>query len=146
MGKFFTIDEARTLLPTLSALLDRARMSAVRAAGLENEMQELSQRIFLSGGMLVDVPAAARRRAEREKAMQEARTTIEEINEVGALVAEIENGGLEFPCLLDGRTVLLCWAPGEEDVLAWREESDKPETRRAVDGRFASRKDRERPN
>ena len=109
-------------------------------------MQELSQRIFLSGGMHVDVAAVARRRAEREKAMEEARTTIEEVSEIGAQVAENELGGLEFPYLLEGRTVLLCWALGEDEITAWREEEDKPEVRRVVDQRFTSKRERERPN
>ena len=146
MSKTFTLDEAKTLLPVLGSLLARARDAALRAGALENEMQELSQRIFLSGGMHVDVPAAAKRRAEREKAMQEARTTIEEITEIGANVTESAVGELEFPCLLDGRTVLLCWWLGDEEILYWREENDKPEVRKAIDGRFASKRERERPN
>ena len=63
--KTFTLEEARTLLPVLGALLRRAREAALRAGGLEGEMQELSQRIFLAGGLHVDVAEAARRRAER---------------------------------------------------------------------------------
>ncbi len=146
MSKTFTLDEARTLLPVLSALVERARAAAVRAGTLENEMQELSQRIFLSGGLHVDVAAAAKRRAEREKAMTEARTTVEEISEIGAQVAELEQGGLEFPHLLEGRTVLLCWSLGDEEILHWREVDDKTETRRPLDSRFTARRDRERPN
>jgi hypothetical protein len=142
----FTLDEAKTLLPVLSALLEKARAAALRAGALENEMQELSQRIFLSGGLHVDVSAAARRRAEREKAMQEARSQIEEITEIGVEVSENEEGGLEFPCLLEGRTVMLCWALGEEEITQWREEDDKPGVKKPVDGRFSSKKDRERPN
>jgi hypothetical protein len=140
----FTLDEAQMLLPVLSALLEKARAAAIRAGALEQEMQELSQRIFLSGGLHVDVAAAARRRAEREKAVDEARKTIEEISEIGVQVAENEDGGLEFPCLLEGRTVLLCWTLGDEAITEWREVEDKPEVRRAVDGRFGSK--RERPN
>jgi len=146
LGKTFTLDEAKTLLPVLSALLERAKMAALRAGALENEMQELSQRIFLSGGLHVDVPAAARRRAEREKAMQEARTTIEEISEIGAEVTQDNDGGLEFPCLLEGRTVMLCWTLGEDEITEWREVDDKTGERKKLDGRFGGKKDRERPN
>jgi hypothetical protein len=140
------LDEAKTMLPVLSTLLEKARDSALRAAALETEMQELSQRIFLAGGLHVDVPAAARRRAEREKAMQEARSTLEEITEIGAQVTEEGAAGLEFPCPFEGRTVLLCWTLGEEEISWWREENDKSEVRRPIDGRFTSRKERERPN
>jgi len=128
LSKVFTLEEARLLLPVLSALLRRAKESATRAAKFEGEMQELSQRIFLSGGMHVDVPAAARRRAERDKAVQEARSSIDEIEEIGARVGEMEVGRLEFPYLMDGREVLLCWSVGDdEEIRQWREdEEDSP--------------------
>ncbi len=108
-------------------------------------MQELSQKIFLSGGMHVDVPAAARRRAERDKAVQEARSTIEEIEEIGARVGDMEDGRLEFPYLLDGREVLLCWALGDEDeIKQWREDEEDSPLRSVNDGLF--RRDRDRLN
>jgi len=146
LSKTFTLEEARTLLPVLSALLDRARAAALRAAAAENEMQELSQRIFLSGGLHVDVPAAARRRAEREKAVQEARASVEEITEIGVEVTDAHEGGLEFPCVLEGRTVMLCWSPGDDDIMEWREADDKEGIRKRVDGRFGGKKGKERPN
>ena len=145
MSKTFTLEEAQTLLPVLGALLERAREAAMRAGQFESEMQELSQRIFLSGGLHVDVAAAARRRAEREKALNEARTTIEEIEAIGARVAENEGGGLEFPSVLEGRTVLLCWGLGDEAITQWREEADAADMRREIDGRFW-RRDRDRLN
>ena len=133
------------MLPVLGALLRRAREAAVRAGGFEAEMQELSQKIFLSGGMHVDVPAAARRRAERDKAVQEARSTIEEIEEIGARVGDMEAGRLEFPYLLDGREVLLCWTLGdEEEIKQWREDEEDSELRSVDDGSF--RRDRDRLN
>ena len=145
LSRMFTLDEAQTLLPVLSALLERAREAALRASQLEAEMQELSHRIILSGGLHVDVPAAARRRAEREKAVGEARSTIEEIQEIGAQVAEIEGGGLEFPAVVEGRTVLLCWTMGEESITQWRETEDESSVRRELDGRFGRGRS-ERPN
>ena len=145
MSKTFTLEEAQTLLPVLGALLERGREAALRASGLERELQELSQRIFLSGGLHVDVAAAARRRAEREKALAEARSTIEEIEAIGARVIEIDGSGLEFPCVVEGRTVLLCWSLGEDGITQWREESDAEDVRREVDGRF-NRRERDRLN
>ena len=144
MAKTFTLDEARTLLPVLGALLNRAREAALRAGQIEAEMQALSQRIFLSGGMHVDVAAAARRRAEREKAVKEARTTIEEIEEIGARVGELESGRLEFPYVLEGREVLLCWALGEdEEIRWWREDEEGAELQEIGEG---FRRDRDRLN
>jgi hypothetical protein len=145
LGKLFTIDEARTLLPVLGALLRRAREAALRSAELEAEMQALSQRIYLSGGMHVDVSAAARRRATYDKAVQEARTTLEEIDEIGAQVGDVEQGRLEFPALLEGREVLLCWTLGdEEEIREWREDEDGSSLKSIADGMF--RRDRDRLN
>ena len=83
MSKTFTLGEAQTLLPVVEALVRRAQTAGLRAGEIEMEMQALSQRIFLSGGMHVDVTVAARRRAEREKAVQEAKDTLAEIEEIG---------------------------------------------------------------
>ena len=75
MSKTFTLGEAQTLLPVLEALLQRTRGAALKAAEIELEMQRLSHRIFLSGGMHVDVGVVARRRAEHDKAAQETKDT-----------------------------------------------------------------------
>ena len=67
MTKTFTVAEAQTLLPVLEGLLRGAQRSYQRINELDAEMQALNQRIFLSGGMHVDVVAAARAaRAARE--------------------------------------------------------------------------------
>ena len=44
--------EAQTLLPVVEALLRRAQGAVARNEELENEMQQLGQRIFLSGTKL----------------------------------------------------------------------------------------------
>ncbi len=144
MSKLFTLDEARMLLPVLGSLLRRAREAAVRAGEVEGEMQALTQRIFLSGGLHVDVAAVARRRAEREKATGEARTSIEEIEEIGARVGELDAGRLEFPSLLEGREVLLCWMLGNDEEIGWWREDEEGSKLREIGERF--RRDRDRPN
>ena len=142
MSRTFTLEEARTLLPVLGSLMRRAREAAVRAAQVEGEMQALSQRIFLSGGLHVDVAAVARRRAEREKSMQEARTTIEEIEEIGARVGELDAGRLEFPSLLEGREVLLCWMlDGDDQIRWWREDEEGSKLQEIGEG-FPKERDR----
>ncbi len=144
MSKLFTLDEARMLLPVLGSLLRRAREAAVRAGEVEGEMQALTQRIFLSGGLHVDVAAVARRRAEREKATGEARTSIEEIEEIGARVGELDAGRLEFPSLLEGREVLLCWMLGNDEEIGWWREDEEGSKLQEIGERF--RRDRDRPN
>ncbi len=145
MGKTFTLSEAQTLLPVLEALLLRAQRAALRGAELELEMETLNRRIFLSGGMHVDVASAARRRAERDKALQEASGTVLEIEEIGAKLHDLPEGLLDIPCHIENGNVMLCWKLGEATIEHWHEESDEPAERRPLDWRFG-RGERERLN
>ena len=145
MSKTFTLSEAQTLLPVLEALLRKAQAAGARAGELELEMEQLSQRIFLSGGMQVNVAQAARRRAEREKALQEAQDTLVEIDEIGVQVKDLEKGLLDFPCVMDGRTVLLCWKLGEKEVGFWHSTEEGFAGRKPLDARFG-KTSRERLN
>ena len=136
MSKTFTLGEAQTLLPVVEALLRRAQGANTRAEELEHEMQQLSHRIFLSGGMHVDVSVAARRRAEREKSLQEAKDTLAEIDSIGVLVKDLDQGLLDFPCMMDGKTVLLCWKLGEPAIAYWHTEEEGFAGRKPLDSRF----------
>jgi len=136
LSKTFTLSEAQTLLPVVEALLRRAQAAAVRAEELEQEMQQLSHRIFLSGGMHVDVSVAARRRAEREKTVQEAKDTLAEIDSIGVQVKDLEQGLLDFPSVMDGKPVLLCWKLGEPAIAHWHTEQEGFDGRKPIDSRF----------
>jgi hypothetical protein len=145
LSKTFTLSEAQTLLPVLEALLCKAQAAGLRAGELESEMQQLTQRIFLSGGMHVNVAQTARRRAEREKALQEAQDTLAEIDEIGVQVKDLEQGLLDFPCVIDGQTVLLCWKQGEKEIGYWHTTEDGFAGRKPLDARFG-KTERERLN
>jgi hypothetical protein len=145
LSKIFTLGEAQTVLPVVEALLLRTKTAGGRVGALEMEMQQLSHRIFLSGGLYVDVSAAARRRAERDRAVQEAKDTLAEIEEIGVQVKDLEQGILDFPCVLDGKTVLLCWKQGEKEIGYWHLPEDGFEGRKPLDGRFG-KTERERLN
>jgi hypothetical protein len=57
----------------------------------------------------------------------------------------MEEGRLEFPYLLDGREVLLCWSLGEEEeIRQWREDEEDSPLRNVNDGLI--RRDRDRLN
>jgi hypothetical protein len=136
LSKTFTLSEAQTLLPVVEALLRKTQAAATQAGELEREMQQLSQRIFISGGMHVDISAAARRRAERDKAVQEAKDTLAEIDEIGVLVKDLEQGLLDFPSMMDGKPVLLCWKLGEPTIAHWHTEEEGFAGRKPLDSGF----------
>lgn len=148
MSKTFTMSEAQTLLPVLGALMARAQAAAMQAVELGLEMEQLGQRIFLSGGMRVDVAVASRRRAEREKSLGLAKDTLAEIAAIGVQVHDLEEGLLDIPCVVDGATVMLCWKAGEPAIGYWHEAAEADTEiveRKPLDMRFG-RGDRERLN
>jgi hypothetical protein len=136
LSKTFTLGEAQTLLPVVEALLRKAQEAAARSGELEAEMQVLGHRIFLAGGMHVDVSVAARRRAERDKAMQEAKDTLAEIDSIGVQVKDLEEGLLDFPSVMDGKPVLLCWKLGEPAIAHWHTEEEGFAGRKPLDPRL----------
>jgi len=117
--KTFTLDEAQNLLPVLRALLARAMEGKQTVEDSEKEFQDLNHRILLSGGLFVDVPRVARRRAERDKAVQGTKDALAEIEAIGVQVKDLDIGLLDFPCVVDDQIVLLCWKLGEEKIEYW---------------------------
>ena len=132
--KTFSLDEAQSLLPILESLLRRAIEAKASAGLVEAELQMLSQNIFLSGGMLVDVASVARKRLAQRAAVQQAQDSIQEIDSIGVQVKDLDKGLLDFPCQLGEQIVLLCWQLGEAriDFLAhrggWIPRVDNPST------------------
>jgi len=143
--KTFTLDEAQSLLPVLESLLKRARDGKEAAEQMENVLSDLGRRIFLSGGMKVDITKVAQQRAELEGHMQRVRESIAEIDSIGVQVKDLEAGLLDFPFRLDDQVVLLCWRSGETAIEHWHTLESGFQGRKPVDERF-KRKAGGRPN
>lgn len=144
--KTFTLEQAHKLLPVLSSLLKRSMDGKRVIDQAEKEFQDLKHRILLSGGLSVDVPAVARRRAERDKAVHETKDAIAEINAIGVQVKDLDIGLLDFPCAVDDEIVLLCWKYGEDKIQFWHGQQEGFQGRKPIDQRILRGKKREKPN
>ena len=145
MRKTFTLSEVQTLLPVLEALMMRAQQAGLKAGVLGAELEELRQRIFISGGMHVDVTDVVQQRSQQAAAIDEAKTIVEEIDGIGAKLHDLEDGLLDLPYRIDGRDVMLCWKVGESGVSHWHEEAEVPGDRLPLEDLFG-RDERERLN
>jgi hypothetical protein len=139
-ARTFTLDEAKMLLPVLESLLRTAISGKKLMEEVDGELQELSHRIFLNGGTHVDVVAVARRKAERAKAEQRAKDALAEIDSIGVQVKDIDIGLLDFPCEVEGKTVLLCWKIGENSITHWHGTDEGFAGRKLIDERIARSK------
>ncbi len=145
MKKTFTLGEVQTLLPVLEALMVRAQQAGLKAGVLGAELEELRQRIFVSGGMHVDVTDVAQQRSQQTAAIDEAKASVEEIEGIGARLHDLGEGLLDLPFRVDGRDVMLCWRVGEPVIGHWHEEEEEPADRLPLDDLFG-RGERERLN
>ena len=136
----FTLDEALSLLPILESLLRSAISAKKTIEDFEAEQQELLHRIFLNGGMFLDVVPLARRKAERVKAEQRAKDAIAEIDSIGVQVKDIDIGLLDFPCEVDGKIILLCWKLGEKTITHWHGTDEGFAGRKPIDQKIAKAK------
>lgn len=143
--KTFTLDEAQSLLPVLEALLRRAREGKEAAQEVEDALAELSRRIYLSGGMKVDIASVARQRAELDGHLQRVKESVAEIDAIGVQVKDLDTGLLDFPFRLDDKVVLLCWRMGEPAIEHWHTVESGFQGRQPVDERFR-RKGGAKPN
>jgi hypothetical protein len=134
--KTFTLDEAQALLPIVEALLNRAIEAKEALSGLEEEQQELQRRIFLTGGLLVDRAAVKKRKITMAALVQRAKDSLQEIDAIGVQVKDLDTGLLDFPCILEDETVLLCWKRGEPRIAFWHRIEDGFRGRQPIDARF----------
>jgi hypothetical protein len=133
----FTLREAQSMLPILESLLRKSIEAKAAIEEIDQQFQELGERIFLNGGMLVDVRACALRKAKREKAIQSAKDTLSEINAIGVQVKDLDIGLLDFPCKVNGEIVLLCWRMGEPTISHWHGTEEGYAGRRPIDDRMS---------
>ena len=136
----FTLDEAQSLLPVLESLLRTAIQAKKIVDDAETEQQALEHRIFLSGGMFLNIVPLARRKAERTKAQQRVKDALAEIGSTGVQVKDLDIGLLDFPCEVDGQTILLCWKLGEKAITHWHGVEEGFAGRKPIDQRIAKAK------
>lgn len=109
----FTVEEAnaalesvRPLILEIQRLRDRAVVEATPAAPV------LKLRRQNGGGAAANAFLAALNDLNRE---------IERLWNQGIHLKDLEKGLVDFPAILDGREVYLCWHLGEEKVEYWHE-------------------------
>jgi hypothetical protein len=143
--KTFTLEEAQSLLPVLESLLRQAIEGKKQAEAIDAEFQEIAHRVFLNGGTFLKIVPLAKRRADRDKAVQTVKDAITEISSIGVQVKDLDMGLLDFPCVVDGQIILLCWKLGEKAIEYWHGLEEGYAGRKPIDDRIG-KSNPERPN
>lgn len=133
----FSLEEAQTLLPVLESLLRTAIKAKKLIEQVDAEFQETAHRVFLNGGTLLNIVRLARRKAQREKAVQQVKDAVAEIDATGVQVKDLDIGLLDFPCRVNGEIILLCWKLGESSITHWHGTDEGFAGRKPIDESIA---------
>ena len=114
MGKrFFTLEEARKLLPSINDWMGKARSLASCLDRYREAIAGLAENAQMNQGgpegtaYLTDLIRL--------------QNYLVQIQKSGCVLKSIEEGLVDFPHLKNGREVYLCWKYGEDDIRFWHE-------------------------
>jgi hypothetical protein len=111
--RIFTLDEATRLLPQLEELLTEIKRFRKFLVSIEAEIKKASGHAAQSGGSPFG-PSYL-------KTLEQIIKSIEQINDMGVLVKDLDKGLCDFAHMMDGRMVYLCWKLGESEIGWWHE-------------------------
>ncbi len=109
--KLFSIDEANELLPDVSAKLQAIRSLYGKIDSLKADARSAAEASDLGGGM----PGGT----DYVKALYDIGKLTTELHADGIQLKDYSRGLIDFPCMRDGRVVLLCWQLGEPEQIEW---------------------------
>jgi hypothetical protein len=110
--KHYTLEEARSLLPSIRQWLERMSM-------LRGELLELDPRIAsrLEKGEDLGGPLAN----DYVKKLCGLRQILTEFQEREIQIKDLDRGLIDFPAIIHGKEVFLCWEQDEDDIEFWHD-------------------------
>ena len=136
MPKRFTLAQAQSLIPRVDRLLREAVAWKSGFIEAERALQSFNERIMLMGGMRVDRDRFLQAKSRRELEAERLRNTVEQLQEIGCLVKDLDTGLIDFPALFRGQEVYLCWKLGEASIEFWHDVDTGFAGRQAIDRDF----------
>ncbi len=110
---YFTVSEARSLLPRVRGLTEEMVLLARQLHAFRPQIRGLAER----GGENTGSPEGTRYLTY----LLQVQDCVSRIQRLGCVVKGVEDGLVDFPHLKEGREVYLCWKLGEDDIHFWHE-------------------------
>jgi hypothetical protein len=136
MPRYFTLQEAEALLPEVAQRVRQAVHIKREHDKASEGFNAIVRRVAMSGGMVVDQQNLLGQRARRDATAMRLQEVLDEIHETGCQVKDLDMGLLDFPTLLRGEEVLLCWKLGETSIEYWHGTTEGFRGRKRIDQAF----------
>ena len=117
--RYFTLAQAEQLLPDVERHLRDALFHKAEAQKAQREMEASTQRIRSSGGAQVNLNRQIELRARRDASAASLADAMDRIEQIGALVKDLDIGLIDFMTRFENRDVCLCWRLGESGIGFW---------------------------
>ena len=119
-SRLFTINEANALLPIVRPTIERL-LEIIRRLRVQSEIVIRAEQID------PETPNLMRRLQQNDEiadVIKQINHTVDEIQQHGCVCKGVEQGLLDFPCLLGEEIVFLCWQYGEPEITYWHKIED----------------------
>jgi hypothetical protein len=136
MSRRFTLAEAQSLLPRIQRLIEEAIALKSEYDEAGGELESFQKRVMLMGGVSLDRDRALQVRQRRDNAATRLRNAIETVQEMGCVIKDLSIGLVDFPTLLRGVEVYLCWKLGETRIEYWHGLEEGFRGRKPIDQDF----------
>lgn len=129
VSRFFSLDDANALVPELAVVVGRLRSQRDELIGLRDAYR--ARESVVVGDLIADASEAADDDAELRRLRLRMRGIVDQmqadvswLDERSIVLRDISTGLLDFPALVSGRQVWLCWRLGEEAIAFWHGHDD----------------------
>ena len=119
-AKTFTIQQANAALPLVRAITADIVRLAREIVDRRERLEHLTARRQADTRDLYS-EELSQIDDELQKDARRLREYAEELRQLGVELKSAPDGLVDFPALMDGRVVYLCWKHGEPEVLYWHE-------------------------
>src|SRR5918996_149763 len=126
--RLFTVNEANALLPKLRPLLERI-LDNIRRLKSKTERIILDEKLDPEAADLME---RLQKNSDVARLVEEVKGWVEEIHRHGCVCKGVEQGLIDFPCMLGAEVVFLCWQLGEPTVGFWHRIEDGFAGRKAL--------------
>jgi len=133
--RLFTLTEAERTRRELEPFLIEAISARKKLSVLENELNAVSTRILMMGGILVPYAKLAEKRAEQQTLASLMKSNLEKILSTGCVIKDLDIGLLDFPAIIDNQEVYLCWKLGEDRIRYYHRQDEGYRGRKPIDPR-----------